>query len=77
MRVSQPTFDALVSALQDHMRDEGDAVLTDWYLVAAGASLRSADSTLYVHLCSDTPYHSLLGLVGLADAKLNRMITTA
>lgn len=73
--MSQKTFTTLVTALEAHMQDEGTSVLTDWYIVAAGASMTEADSTMYMHLCSDSPYHSLLGMVMTAKQKLDRQIS--
>ena len=73
--MSKETFENLKQALYEHFRAE-DLVLTDWYLVAAGASLSEGGVTSYQHLCSESPFHSLVGIVDIAskklDGKLNR-----
>ena len=74
--MSKETFETLRQALYEHFSDEG-LVLTDWYLVAAGASMKENGMTAYQHFCSDSPFHSLLGMVNLAAKKLDHKYNRA
>ena len=68
--MSQETFQRLVSALEAHMNDEG-SLLTDWYLVAAGMKPSDWGTSTYLHLCSESPFHTLYGLTMMSHEKLN------
>jgi len=71
--MSAETFQRLVRALEDHMASESDdgAVLTDWYLVAAGVKAADWGVSTYMHLCSESPFHTLYGLAMMAHQKLD------
>lgn len=69
--MSRETYDALETALREHIFDIGDgSMLTDWTITAA--SVGGFDGTGYSHICSEaTAAHSRLGmaLVGYRHAK--------
>lgn len=74
--MSAETFAALEDAIRAHVADEaqgGHTLLTDWYLLTAAVSGSVMDSTDYLHICSDMPVHSSLGLVTIAFRRLNRL----
>lgn len=68
--MSQETYDGLIRALEAHVSDEG-LVLTDWYLVAAGLKPAEWGVSSYIHLCSESPFHTLYGLAMMAPQKLD------
>jgi len=73
--VSAQTYAALEDAIRAHVADEGHdghTLLTDWYLLTAGVS-GEVGTTDYLHVCSDSPLHSALGLVTVAFRRLNRL----
>ena len=68
--MSDETKAALEDALRAHVADESDYPLTtDWYIIAASVG-EDPWLTDYVHVCSDTPLHSLMGLVSIAKRRL-------
>lgn len=68
--MSQETYQRLIHALEEHMMDEG-SMLTDWYLVAAGVKPADWGTSTYLHLCSESPYHTLYGLAMMTHQKLD------
>lgn len=73
--MSESTFAALEDAIRAHVADEGhvqNTILTDWYLMTAAACI-DIGTTDYLHICSDSPLHTTLGLVTLAFRRLNRL----
>jgi hypothetical protein len=77
--VSAETYAALEDAIRAHVADEahdGHGLLTDWYLLTASVSGQTMDTTDYLHICSDMPTHSALGLVTIAFRRLNHLSET-
>lgn len=68
--MSQKTYQRLIAALEEHMMDEG-SMLTDWYLVAAGMKPSEWGTSTYLHLCSESPFHTLYGLASMTTQKLD------
>ena len=68
--MSQETYRQLLTALEEHMSDEG-SMLTDWYLVAAGMKPSEWGTSTYLHLCSESPFHTLYGLAMMSQQKLD------
>lgn len=71
--MSDQTYAALEAAIADHIADEyaDQQITTDWYLIAAHVG-SAARQTAYTHICSDSPPHSLSGLVWRAQKRLDR-----
>lgn len=73
--MSSETYAALEDAIRAHVADEGHdghTLLTDWYLLTAAVST-DIGTTDYLHICSDMPVHSAVGLVTVAFRRLNRL----
>lgn len=73
--MSAETYAALEDAIRAHVADEahdGHTLLTDWYLLTAGVA-PEIGTTDYLHICSDMPLHSALGLVTVAFRRLNQL----
>ena len=68
--MSDETHRQLVRAIEAHMADEG-SLLTDWYLVAAGMKTSEWGVSTYLHLCSESPFHTLYGLAMMGHQKLD------
>jgi len=70
--MSAETYDRLADAVREHVADcfDGDALVTDWYLVAAAVLVSEGGVTQYMHACTDSPLHTLHGLVDLAHRRL-------
>lgn len=69
--MSDETWAAVEQAIQDHLHDvvNDQTLLTDWYVILAGAGSDPKFSE-YVHISSDTPPHSLEGLINRAKRQL-------
>lgn len=68
--MSAETYSALEDAIRAHVADETAAgIATDWYLIVAAESM-SEHVTNYVHIASQSPAHTLHGLVSLAQRRL-------
>lgn len=69
--MSAETKRRLEQALRDHVTDEADgAYLTDFAVVAAAALYDNPSATRYIHERSDSPFHTLLGLLHLGTEHL-------
>lgn len=62
--MSAETYAAVEEAIAAHLSEEHGTqlLLTDWYIVAASVG-EEVDRTLYTHICSSSPEHSLEGLL--------------
>lgn len=72
--MSEQTKAALIDALRKHVSDEADDTrfLTDWYVIAASTD-EDMQTTFYLHVCSDAPAHTLLGLTEVARKRMAAM----
>lgn len=72
--MSEKTYHLLEDALRAHLADENegepDVILTDWYVIAAAEVAAAERGTTYFHIASETPLHSLYGLVAHAHRRL-------
>lgn len=69
--MSAETKARLHEALREHVADEaGGAYLTDFALVAAAAIPDNDSATRYMHERSDSPFHTLLGLLHVGTENL-------
>jgi len=65
--MSEKTKEVLDKAVQEHLADEmNGAFMTDYILSAAGVSADKTEYTEYLHSCSNSPFHNLLGLANMA-----------
>lgn len=74
--MSEATRQAIEDAIVAHLADEYDEpwLMTHWYAIAC-ASDADMDRTNYVHMSASAPFHSSLGLIRVADARLVALIS--
>lgn len=68
--MSAETYSALEDAIRAHVNDEAEGIATDWYLIVAAESMNSSETTNYLHVASQSPLHTLHGLVNLGQRRL-------
>lgn len=69
--MSAETKARLEAAIREHVADEGGgAYLTDYAVVAASSPPEDGDVTRYIHERSDSPFHTLLGLLEVGREQL-------
>ena len=70
--MSEVTKQVIDEAIRAHVTDESGEprIVTEWYVISAAVSTEAGE-THYQHVVSDSPWHSLTGLVHLAWRRMS------